>query len=166
MAITSRLRDFLFECEGCELQCYADSGGALTIGVGHLLTKAERTSGKIQIGQKSVRYGKGITRLHAEQLLAQDLVAQQVWSWYVSVPLTEAQREALASFVFNCGLSAFQNSTLLKLLNQGKYDQVPTQLRRWIYDGGKVVNGLVNRRNKEIALWEGRWPLDSAKIAE
>jgi lysozyme len=42
---------------------------------------------------------------------------------------------------------------LLKLLNQGQYDQVPMQLKRWIRDNGHVVQGLINRREKEITLW-------------
>ena len=33
------------------------------------------------------------------------------------------------------------------------FDQVPTQLRRWIRDNGKIVKGLINRREKEISLW-------------
>jgi lysozyme len=51
------------------------------------------------------------------------------------------------------GDTAFRSSTLLRLLNQGQYDQVPAQLRRWNMDSGHVVQGLVNRRNKEIDLW-------------
>jgi hypothetical protein len=57
------------------------------------------------------------------------------------------------------GAAAFRNSTLLKLLNQGKYAEVPAQLRRWIYAGGKKCKGLANRREKEVEMWEGegRW---------
>jgi lysozyme len=50
------------------------------------------------------------------------------------------------------GDGAFRSSTLLRLLNQGQPDQVPAQLQRWVMDNGHVVQGLVNRRNKEIAL--------------
>jgi lysozyme len=45
---------------------------------------------------------------------------------------------------------------LLKLLNQGQHDQVPTQLRRWVMAGGRKVKGLVNRREKEIRLWNNQ----------
>jgi lysozyme len=67
--------------------------------------------------------------------------------------LNQNQFDALVSFAFNVGDGAFRSSTLLRLLNQGQYDQVPAQLRRWNMDNGHVVQGLINRRNKEIALW-------------
>ena len=71
----------------------------------------------------------------------------------VKVPLNQNQFDALVSFVFNVGNNAFRDSTLVKVLNAGHFDQVPTQLRRWIRDNGKIVKGLINRREKEIALW-------------
>jgi len=46
-------------------------------------------------------------------------------------------------------------SILLKVLNEGKYADVPAQLRKWNRAGGKVVQGLVNRRENEILLWNG-----------
>jgi lysozyme len=52
------------------------------------------------------------------------------------------------------GTQAFKSSTLLKKLNQGLYDEVPAQLRRWNKAGGKVIQGLINRREKEIVLWQ------------
>jgi hypothetical protein len=57
------------------------------------------------------------------------------------------------------GAAAFRNSTLLKLLNKRIYPAVPAQLRRWIYAGGRKRTGIVNRREKEIEMWEGegRW---------
>jgi len=67
--------------------------------------------------------------------------------------INQNQFDALVSFVFNIGGHAFRESTLLKKLNAGEYDQVPDQLRRWIYSGGKVVKGLINRREKEIERW-------------
>ncbi|HAO23447.1 MAG TPA: lysozyme, partial [Desulfobacteraceae bacterium] len=51
------------------------------------------------------------------------------------------------------GVEAFKSSTLLKLLNQKKYQEVPNQLRRWVHSGGAEVGGLKNRREKEIKLW-------------
>jgi len=67
--------------------------------------------------------------------------------------LNRNQFTALVSFVFNVGVTAFRESTLLRVLNFGRYTEVPSQLKRWIYDNGVVVNGLINRRNAEIELW-------------
>ncbi len=49
--------------------------------------------------------------------------------------------------------AAHLNSTLLKKLNNGQYDQVPAQLMRWDKAGGKVVPGLKKRRESEVKLW-------------
>ena len=142
------------EWEGLELNEYLDSGGAPTIGVGHLMTRSERMSGKIIISSKSVVYRKGLTVQQCWDLLDQDLdSAEASVNSMVKVPLNQNQFDALVSFVFNVGNNAFRDSTLLKMLNAGHFDQVPTQLRRWIRDNGKIVKGLINRREKEISLW-------------
>lgn len=106
------------------------------------------------IGGLTVVYRKGLTEQQCWDLLDQDLEpAEKSVNEAVTVPLNQNQFDALVSFAFNVGDGAFRSSTLLKLLNQGRYDDVPTQLRRWIRDNGHVVQGLVNRREKEITLW-------------
>jgi lysozyme len=140
--------------EGLVTHEYLDAGGAPTIGIGHLLTRSERTSGKIVIQGQALDYRDGLTEQQCWDLLDQDLDgAEKTVNEAVTVPLNQNQFDALVSFTFNVGDAAFRGSTLLKLLNQGQYDQVPTQLRRWIRDSGHVVQGLINRREKEIALW-------------
>lgn len=142
------------EWEGLELEEYLDSGGAPTIGIGHLLTRSERLSGKIILQGQSVRYRNGLTVEQCLDLLDQDLApAERAVNAGVRVALNQNQFDALVSFTFNVGDSAFANSTLLKELNAGHYDQVPVQLRRWVKDNGKVVKGLIKRREKEIELW-------------
>ena len=147
----------LEQWEGFKLQVYKDSAGLPTIGVGHLLTKSELTSGKIIINGVPVQYANGLTQQQVNDLLAQDLKpTEQAVNNGVKVALNQNQFDALTSFTFNVGTGAFAGSTLLKVLNQGQYDQVPTQLLRWTRSGGQVVQGLVNRRNNEIKLWNGQ----------
>mgnify|MGYP003541688444 CR=1 FL=1 len=142
------------EWEGLVPHEYLDSGGAPTIGIGHLLTRSERTSGKIILRGQSLDYRNGFTEQQCWDLLDQDLDGvERTINDAVKVPLNQNQFDALVSFAFNVGDNAFRDSTLLKLLNQGQYDQTPAQLRRWVRDNGHVVQGLVNRREKEIALW-------------
>ena len=142
------------EWEGLDLNEYLDSGGAPTIGIGHLMTRSERMSGKIIIKGKPVVYRKGLTVQQCWDLLDQDLdPAEAAVNGGVRVALNQNQFDALVSFAFNVGGSAFASSTLLKVLNAGHHDQVPAQLLRWVRDKGKIVKGLVNRRNKEIELW-------------
>ena len=49
-----------------------------------------------------------------------------------------------------------KNTTLLKLLNSGDYEEVPAQIKRWNKAGGKVLQGLVRRREAEALLFEGK----------
>lgn len=144
----------LMEWEGFEKEVYLDAAGLPTIGVGHLLTQDERSSGKILINGEPIRYNDGLTERQVEDLLSQDLKRfEDGVNDACTVDLNQNQFDALVSFSFNVGVNAFKNSTLLKLLNQGKYDQVPDQLRRWVYSGGRKIRGLINRREKEIELW-------------
>ncbi len=145
----------LAEWEGFRNEVYDDAAGLPTIGVGHLLTKNERDSGKIIIKGQAVDYSQGLSDQEVIDLLAQDLERfEAAVNDAVQVALNQNQFDALVSFAFNVGTHAFKSSTLLKKLNQGLYDEVPAQLRRWNKAGGKVIQGLVNRREKEIALWQ------------
>lgn len=58
-----------------------------------------------------------------------------------------------ASLVYNIGETAFVKSTLLNLLNQSAYQKAANQFDRWVYDNGKRIQGLVNRRKKEKGLF-------------
>jgi lysozyme len=157
MQMSSHGLDLLQQWEGFKLQVYKDSAGLPTIGVGHLLTKSELSSGKININGVPVKYADGLTTQQVNDLLAQDVQpAATAVNNGVKVALNQNQFDTLVSFTFNVGVGAFASSTLLKLLNQGQYEQVPTQLLRWTRAGGQVVQGLVNRRNNEIKLWNGK----------
>ena len=154
MQVGQNGKNLFKEWEGLVLHEYPDSGGTPTIGIGHLLTQSERTSGKIVIGDQALDYRDGLSEQQCWDLLDQDLdVAERAVNEGVSVALNQNQFDALVSFTFNVGEGAFRGSTLLKLLNQGQYSEVPAQLRRWVRDNGQIVQGLVNRREKEIVLW-------------
>jgi lysozyme len=143
--------------EGFELKVYKDSAGLPTIGVGHLLTRSELTSGKIVIDGVPVQYSAGLTNQQALDLLGQDVKpAERAVNTGVKVTINQNQFDALVSFTFNVGVAAFTSSTLLKVLNQQQNDQVPTQFLRWVRSGGQVVQGLLNRRQNEISLWNGQ----------
>jgi lysozyme len=125
--------------EGLHLTPYLCPGRIGTIGYGHTRT---------------VRAGMRITAVEAEQLLDVDLAeAGRAVSRLVTVPLNDNQFAALASFVFNIGVGNFEQSTLLRLLNRGWYEQVPAQLMRWNRARGEVLGGLSRRRAAEARLW-------------
>lgn len=125
--------------EGLRLEAYQDTSGIWTIGYGH--TQGVKPDDSVSIAQ-------------AEQFLEADLTeAERVVRRLVKVPLTDNQFSALVSFVFNEGEGAFARSTLLRKLNEGGRGLVPAYLKSWIFDNGKVLQGLVKRRAAEADLW-------------
>ncbi len=98
-----------------------------------------------------------MTEAEASDLLAVSIVKYEravIELINVQVPLYDNEFAALVSFTYNTGINSLKNSTLRKILLKEDYEGVPKQLSRWIYAGGKRSNGLINRRNAEIKLWE------------
>lgn len=155
MRMSEKGRELLTEWEGKERHVYRDAAGLMTIGVGHLLTRDELTSGRIMIMGCPVKYADGLTDYQIDKLLEQDLAGPEyAVNSGIDVQLNQNQFDAICSFVFNVGKQAFFSSTLRELLNQGSYNDVEKQLVRWNKAGGKVIPGLICRRDKEIALFK------------
>ena len=74
----------------------------------------------------------------------------------VDVDLTQNQFDALVAWIYNLGPTNFKASTLLNVLNAGEYENVPEQIKRWNKAGGKVLDGLIRRREAEALLFEGK----------
>ena len=156
MFMSAESKNLLAQWEGFEREVYKDSAGLDTIGVGHLLTSSEKDSGYININGDQVPYADGLSDEQIIDLLSQDLTRfEEAVTDSVAVELKQNQFDALVSFSFNIGTGNFKSSTLLRILNEGNFDGVPDQLRRWNKAGGRVVQGLVNRRENEINLWNG-----------
>ncbi|HLB04220.1 MAG TPA: glycoside hydrolase family protein, partial [Gaiellaceae bacterium] len=134
--------------EGFRAELYDDPAGHCTIGYGHLVHRGRCN------GTEAADLRRGITRERALELLRED--AQKAASAVresVRVPLAQHQLDALTSFVFNVGAGAFRRSTLLRKLNEGRYEQVPVQLTRWVKAGNRTLQGLVSRRRAEGLLF-------------
>ena len=135
--------------EGLRLEAYKDPGvGIWTIGYGH--TSAA--------GHPAVTPGMKITEFDAENILARDLaVFETAVENAVTVPLNGNQFSALTSFCYNVGSGAFRSSSVLKAVNEGRFDDVPARLSLWnkaTVDGKKVeLRGLTRRRKAEGALF-------------
>jgi lysozyme len=67
----------------------------------------------------------------------------------VKVPLHQYEYDAYTSLAYNIGSGAFCRSTLVKLLNQQKYEEACKQILRWDFFKGKPLRGLTVRREKE-----------------
>lgn len=131
--------------EGFSPTAYRDVAGILTIGFGHVILPSEAHLKTATL-----------TREEATELLRKDTKnAELAVNAYVKPLLRQEQFDALVSFTFNVGTGAFRKSTLLKKLNAGHCCAVPDEMRKWKKSGGKVVQGLVNRREIEVALYTG-----------
>ena len=134
----------LKQWEGLKTKAYKDAGGVWTIGYGHTATA----------GDPKPQAGMVITAAKAESILLKDLTQYEAAvESLVKVKLNDNQFAALVSFVYNIPLASFKKSTLLKKLNAGNYDAVPSELMKWTKAGGKKIQGLVNRRQAEGYLW-------------
>lgn len=147
MKLNQKTIDQIKKSEGLRLEAYPDPGSknGLPVTIGY---------GTTRINGKPVSLGTKITKAQAESYLKADLqkFADKVAA-LIKVRLNKNQFGALVSFAYNIGLGAFERSTLLRLLNAGDYNSVPAQMRRWNKNDGKVMQGLVNRREDEIKLW-------------
>lgn len=64
----------------------------------------------------------------------------------------EARLGAIVDFTFNLGAGRLQTSTLRRRVNQRDWAGATSELRRWVYGGGRVLPGLVARREAECKL--------------
>jgi len=144
--INERGLDLVKHFESLYLKAYKCPGGAWTIGWGH--TGLKHNDG-------TVYAGRTITEHQATELLRHDMetFCERVES-FVTVPLNNDQFDALVSFDFNTG--ALHKSTLLKKLNSGDYAGAANEFPKWNKAGGKVLRGLVRRRESEQNLFLGK----------
>lgn len=127
--------DFITKWEGEEFLAYLCPAGVWTIGVGHT---------------KGVKRGDHITREESQKLLREDLEGfQKELAPMVTVDVTKGQFIALMSFVFNLGTTAFRESTLRRRLNEGRYAEAADEFTKWVFAGGKRLDGLAKRRAAE-----------------
>ena len=102
---------------------------------------------------KGVKLYTTATDQQCAALLGKDVRdAEKAVNDLVKVRISDKTKAALVSFVFNVGRGNFAKSTLLKKLNSGDIKGACNELPRWVYSGGKKLNGLVKRRNEELQL--------------
>jgi len=138
------LDNLLKKFEGCKLKAYRCPAGVCTIGYGH--TSAA--------GAPQVVDGMTITQAQAEDILKRDIVKYETAVIdLVKVKLTQNQFDVLVDFAYNAGVGNLKSSTMLKKVNAGDLDAVPAELMKWTKGGGKVLPGLVRRRQAAGAWW-------------
>jgi lysozyme len=136
--------DLIKRWEGCKLKAYKCSAGVWTVGYG-LTTSA----GFIEVGPDTV-----ITQAEADWYL--EKTVEKFLSEIkpaITAPINENELGAFTSLAYNIGPTAFRKSSALRHFNAGNKDKVPNAMRMWRKAGGKVVKGLINRREAEVDLF-------------
>jgi lysozyme len=138
------IKDF----EGLVLHAYKDPGSKdglpITIGYGSTMYKD---------GSK-IKLGDTITEEQAEDLLRWEVGNKTSVLRGMNLKLNQNQFDAVSSLVYNIGIGAFENSTLLKKIRYNPNDpDIRNQFGRWIYNDGKILDDLVRRRKEEADLY-------------
>jgi len=131
---------FIAKWEGCRLVAYADIVGKMTIGYG-------RTT--------NVNEGDVISQEQADNWLREEVETfmRGVRS-VITRPMTANQAAAFCSLAYNVGLAAFRGSTAARKFNDGDLLGAKQGILLYNRAGGKIVQGLINRRNAEVALFD------------
>ncbi len=141
----NRAGEFIQGAEGCEEFAYQDDAGVWTIGYGH--------TGYVD--GKPITKGMRISKEKAEELYKKDFERHVAVLNEIETPLSENQKIALSSFIYNFGVGAFRRSDLYKKLQIGDYKGAADEFDKWINIKDKRTgeyvpsNGLINRRKKE-----------------
>ena len=144
MSVSNKGVDLICEFEGKRLVAYDDGVGVWTIGFGTI---------KYPNGVR-VKKGDTCTLEQAKEYMRHDLIEfEYTVNSSVKVPLNHNQFDALVSLAYNIGSNAFKSSTLVKKLNTGDYQGAADQFNVWVNAGGKRMQGLVNRRDREKLLF-------------
>ncbi len=141
--VTPDLLEFLKRWEGVKRKAYLDVAQKLTIGCGHLV-----------LPEDHLKLGDVITDARIDELLTKDVqLALSAVNRLVKVPINPSACTALISLTFNIGVAAFGRSDTLRRLNLGDIRGAADAIEHWNRVGGKIVQGLVNRRAAERALF-------------
>ena len=140
-----RARAMIEHFEGARLHAYKDTGGVWTIGYGATYYQDGR---RVQLSDPA------ITRDQASTLLLWMVQTVYLPGVRKLCPgVTDAHRlAALIDFTFNLGAGNLASSTLRKRVNASRWEDVPAELRKWTRGGGRVLRGLVLRREAEVEL--------------
>ena len=165
MKVSEAARQMIKHHEGVRLRPYLCPAQLWTVGVGHVLYPEQARLPIVRIGdyagQLRKEYplkpedGRVWSPAEVDDLLAQDLSRFEsgVARYCPAVTGRQGHFDGLVSFAFNLGLGTLQRSTLRKLYNRGDHSGAAEEFLKFTKGGGKVLPGLVKRRNDERALF-------------
>lgn len=156
MKVSDKVIKMIKHHEGVRTKPYQCPALLWTVGVGHVI---DPMHGRMKLeDRKNLPIPDGWNRTlsmeEVDEILKKDLARfEQGVSRLCPVELTQGQFDALVSFSFNVGLGNLQKSTIRMKVNRGDMEGAAEAFLDWTKAGGKVLKGLVNRRNDEKALF-------------
>ena len=136
--------------EGYKTTPYRCPAGLYTVGYGHVIGNG------LQLPDE---WNRTFSLGEIDELLRTDLARfERGVLRYCTVYITQSQFDATVSFSFNLGLGVLQRSTLRQKLNRGDYDGASKEFLKYTRAGGKVLKGLVRRRQAEYNLFNRHSP--------
>lgn len=154
--VPSFLAPFIKLMEGFKPVANLDPDGYGQIGYGH------------KLGPTDPLRNQTLDEASASVILAQDMDLEASLFIAVCPPdilaaLSDGQYAALVDFVYNEGVGQYRTSHLRQLVESRQWADVPAELLKWVYGGGRQLPGLVNRRTVEGQMWTGAYPQTRAQ---
>ena len=132
---------FIKDSEGLRLGAYKCAAGVWTIGYGHT---------------KGVKQGQVIDQSKADDYLVEDIAPIERLLNDLRINFRQEQFDALVSWIFNLGASAFQRSTLyIRIGTNASDEEITDQMVKWVNAAGKPLVGLKKRRIAEANMFLG-----------
>ena len=156
MKVSEKALKMIRHHEGVRQRPYRCPAKLWTIGVGHVLYPRQ---GALKIDERDAypleeRDNRTFSMEEVDGILRDDLNRfERGVERYCPFKLTQVQFDALVSFSFNIGLGALQRSTLRQKVLRGEMEGAAEEFLKYTLAGGKVLKGLVTRRNDERALF-------------
>lgn len=156
MRVSDKAIKMIKHHEGVRQRPYRCPAKLWTIGIGHVLYPRQ---GALKVDDRDSvpleeRDNRTFSMEEVDGILRDDLNRfERGVERYCPVKLTQGQFDALVSFSFNVGLGTLQRSTLRQKVLRGDMEGAAEEFLKYTIGGGKVLKGLVNRRNDERALF-------------
>ena len=156
MKVSDRCKEMIKHHEGVRYKPYRCPAKLWTVGVGHVLYPVQ---GRLPLDQRDAfplesNDSRTFSSDEVNGILSTDLQRFEVGvARLFPVVLAQGQFDALTSFAFNLGLGGVQRSTLRAKVLRGEIEEAADEFLKFTRGGGKILPGLVKRRNDERALF-------------
>ena len=158
MKVSQRCKEMIKHHEGVRYKPYRCPAKLWTVGVGHVLYPDQ---GRLPLDQRDTyplepNDNRTFSKDEVNGTLNTDLIRFETGvARLLPLVLTQNQVDALVSFSFNLGLGGLQGSTLRSKVLRREMEAAADEFLKFVWGGGKVLPGLVKRRNDERALFLG-----------